>query len=155
MSQNQRKKKLIQPRLQMTMILSFLGIAVLALLLQFLLFQSTLSMLAADMPQDGALLLERIPGFTLLVLAISLCVLLPMTFFVGVLVTFRVAGPMHKFDMHVQAIARGEDPGECRLRKNDQLQEFCAHLNAAISRLRTDRATPLRRVEDVEREQAA
>lgn len=155
MTQNQRRKKLIQPRLQLTLILSFLGVAVLALLLQFLLFQSTLSVLAADLPQDGALLLERVPGFTLLVLAISLCVLLPLSFFVGVMVTFRIAGPIHNIDQHLLAVARGEDPGECRIRKNDELQDVCAHLNAALGHLRNPHAIPLRRLESLEREHAA
>ncbi len=142
MSPNKRRKKLIRPRIQLKLIMAFLGVSLLALLLQFLLFQSTLSVLAADMPQDGPILLERIPGYTLLVLGISVAILLPMTFFVGVIVTFRVAGPIQRFDMHLQAIARGEDPGTCRIRKNDELQDFCATLNAALDRLKADRVAP-------------
>ena len=146
MSPNMRRKKLI---------LAFFGVALLALLLQFLLFQSTLSVLAADMPQDGVILLERIPGYTLIVLGISVAILLPMTFFVGVMVTFRIAGPIQRFDMHLKAIARGEDPGTCRIRKTDELQDFCATLNAALDRLKQDRVAPALPSPAPDREKAA
>jgi hypothetical protein len=91
---------------------------------------------------EGPLLLERIPSHTLWVLAVSFLVLMPLTFGVGVIVTFRVAGPLYRFDQHLKAIARGEDPGECRIRKDDELQDLCATLNAAIGVLR--KADPLR-----------
>jgi hypothetical protein len=139
MASYKRKKKLIQPRLQLRLIFTFLGVALLALLLQFLLFGAMISDLASELPQDGPLLQDRIPGFTLLVFGISLGVLLPMTVCVGVLVTFRIAGPLYRFEQHLKAIARGEDPGVCRIRREDELQEFCKTLNAALDKLRSAR----------------
>lgn len=138
MAAYKRRKKLIQPRLQLRLILSFLGVALLALLLQFILFAATIATLAADLPQEGEILIERIPGYTIAVLAISIGVLLPLTFFVGILTTFRIAGPLYRFEQHLKAIARGEDPGVCRIRKGDELQEFCRILNAALDRLKAD-----------------
>lgn len=142
MSSHKRRKKLIQPRLQLRLILAFFGVATLALILQFILFATSLSNLASELPSEGPLLLERIPSHTLWVLAVSFLVLMPLTFGVGVIVTFRVAGPLYRFDQHLKAIARGEDPGECRIRKDDELQDLCATLNAAIGVLR--KADPLR-----------
>src|SRR5690606_22624222 len=91
---------------------------------------------AADLPQDGQILLERTSGLSVTILVISLGVLLPLCFFVGVLVTFRVAGPLYRFEKHLEAIARGDDPGPCRIRKGDDLQDFCAPFTAALERMR-------------------
>jgi methyl-accepting chemotaxis protein len=139
MSGYKRRKKLIQPRLQFRLIFTFLGVALLALLLQFILFGATISMLAGDLPQDGPLLQDRIPQYTLMVFGISLGVLLPMTLCIGVIVTFRIAGPLYRFEQHLKAIARGEDPGVCRIRREDELQEFCTTFNAALDKLRERR----------------
>jgi hypothetical protein len=139
MSSYKRRNKLIQPRLQLRLVFTFLGVALLALLMQFLLFGATLSSLADELPQDGPALLDRIPHYTLLAFAISLCVLLPMTLCVGVIVTFRIAGPIYRFEQHLEAIARGEDPGVCRIRRDDELQQFCKTLNAALDKLRSAR----------------
>jgi hypothetical protein len=118
------------------MILAFLGVATTALLLQFALFASVLSGVAAELPQDGAALLERATALSLTILLVSLGVLLPLCFFVGVLVTFRVAGPLYRFEKHLDAMTRGIDPGPCRIRKGDELQDFCVNFNRAIDRMR-------------------
>lgn len=133
---DKRRKQLVQPRLQMRLVLTFLGVALVGLMLQFVLFAATLSSLAAELPQDGPLLLERIPGYTVTVLVVSVCVLFPLTITVGILTTFRVAGPLYRIERHLEAIARGEDPGECRIRKGDQLQELCDTLNSALDSAR-------------------
>jgi hypothetical protein len=153
MIQNKRRQKLIQPALQMRLILTFLGVALIGLVLQFILFAATVSALAEELPQDGPLLLERIPSYTLAVLGITVCVVLPLTITVGILTTFRIAGPLYRFDQHLKAVARGEDPGECRIRKGDQLQEFCATLNAALRAART-RSSAVSETPDESKERA-
>jgi signal peptidase II len=134
---SRRRTRLIQPRLQIKMIAAFLGMSTLALLLQFIVFTSSLSELASDLPQDGPLLLERIPSSVLWTALLSFTVLLPMTFMVGVLVTFRVAGPLYRFEVFLKAIIRGEKPADCRLRKGDELHELCELLNQATAALRS------------------
>jgi hypothetical protein len=57
MHQQQRKFRLIRPRLQLRLMLSFLGVSVLALLLQYLVFIQVLSELSSELPHDG-----RTPG---------------------------------------------------------------------------------------------
>jgi len=131
-----RRQKLIQPKLQLRLALTFLGVGLIGLILQFILFAATISALAAELPQDGPLLMERIPSYTLAVLGISMCVLFPLTITVGILATFRIAGPLYRFEQHLKAIARGEEPGECHIRTGDQLQDFCVTLNAALNALR-------------------
>lgn len=134
---DQRRDRLVRPRLQLRLILAFLAVATTALLLQFVLFASVLSTAAADLPTDGPILLERTTGLSLTVFVISMGILLPLCFFVGVLVTFRVAGPLHRFEKHLETIALGTDPGPCRIRKGDELQEFCATFNRALERMRS------------------
>jgi hypothetical protein len=136
MPQHKRSIQLIQPRLQLRLVLTFLGVGLVGLLFQFVLFAATISALASELPEDGPLLLERIPSYTLTVLAISACVLFPLTITVGILTTFRLAGPLYRFELHLKAIARGEDPGVCRLRDGDQLQELCVTFNAALDTMR-------------------
>jgi signal peptidase II len=137
MPRSRRRTHLIQPRLQIKLIAAFMGMSTLALLLQFIVFTSRLSELAADLPQDGPLVLERIPSTVLWTGFLSFAVLLPLTFMVGVLVTFRVAGPLYRFEMFLKAIIRGERPADFRLRKNDELQELCVLLNQATAALRS------------------
>jgi hypothetical protein len=137
-----RRIKLIQPRLQLKLVLSFVGLSTLGLLLQFLLFASALARLAADLPNDGALVAEAITSHLLVVSAVSVVALLPLVSCVGVLLTFRLAGPLYRFEQHLAAIARGEDPGVCRIRQGDELQAFCKTLNAALDRLRAAPAVP-------------
>lgn len=133
---DKRRKRLIRPRLQIRLILSFFGVALFALLLQFILFAASIMSLASELPSDGPLLLERATTTSLFIVAISIGVLLPLSFGIGVLVTFRVAGPLYRFEKHLETIAAGRDPGTCRLRKGDQLQELCVVMNKALDRLR-------------------
>jgi hypothetical protein len=93
-------------------------------------------------------LLERSTGVSVTILLISLGVLLPLSFFVGVLVTFRVAGPLYRFERHLETIAAGQDPGVCRIRKGDELHDFCTTFNAAsiaCGRTARSRRRPSRR----------
>jgi hypothetical protein len=139
MRKSRRRTTLIQPRLQIRLIAAFLGMSTFALVLQFILFVSRLSDLAADLPQDGPLVLERVPDHVLWTACVSFGVLLPLTFIVGVLVTFRIAGPVYRFERFLKEIIRGEKPADCRLRKGDELQELCRLLNEATAELRARR----------------
>lgn len=140
MTSHRRRVRLIQPRLQLRLILVFLGLSVLGLVLQVSLFTMSLTQLAAELPSDGSLVLEHAPGLVLAALGVTLCVVLPLVFFVGVLVTFRVAGPLYRFQRHFEALARGEDPGPCRIRRGDDLQDLCTTINAGLDRMRADAA---------------
>ncbi len=135
MAKYKRRIKLIQPSLQLKLIGTFMGLSALALLLQFLMFTTKVSEVAAEMPEDGALLLSAMQDMTWQVLALSFGMLLPLIFLVGVLVTFRWAGPLYRFKQHLGRIAMGERPGHCKIRKGDELQDFCDVLNQATDNL--------------------
>lgn len=130
-----RRVKLIQPRLQLWLISVFSGIAILSLTLQFVLFGARLADIGAHMPDGGVTLAELTPRLLMDTLLMSVLVLLPLTFGVGVLVTFRFAGPLYRMHRYLEGLAAGTETGPCALRKNDELSEFCEALNKATAPL--------------------
>lgn len=124
-----RRIKLIKPRLQVKLITAFTCVAGLALLLQYLLVAQRLSWTAARLPAGGQYLMEELPGILLGVLAVSFAVLFPLTFAIGVIVTFRVAGPVYRFEQYLTEVTQGKDPGVLRLRDGDELQGLCHLIN--------------------------
>lgn len=140
----QRRVKLILPRLQLTLVAWFLAISVTGLLLQFALLSAFLTRFAASLPSDGGRVAEQGMEMLLGTLAISLVLIVPITVGVGILTTFKIAGPIYRFERYFEELARGEWNGPCRIRKGDALQHTCEKLNAAVSALRegatTDRA---------------
>ena len=131
-----RLLRLIRPRLQLRLILVFLGLSALSLLLQLSLFMTLLTRAAVELPHDGLLLLDELNGLLVAVFLISFAMLLPLTFLVGILSTHRFAGPLYRFERFLEEVASGSKPPACRLRKGDELQELCTLLNQVTEPLR-------------------
>ena len=102
--------------------------------------------IALKLPEDGLILLDEMSGFLVGVLLTSFALFLPVIFLVGVLTTFRIAGPLYRFEAYLRSLIRGEATEPCRIRKGDDLQGFCALLNEATASLRV-------RSEDEEKEE--
>jgi len=136
MAKYKRRIKLIKPSLQLKLTFVFVGLSAMALLLQFVLLANSLSQLALLLPNDGMLLVDKMAPMLFGALATSFVVFLPIVFAVGVLTTFRIAGPLYRFEMFMNQVIRGEKPGDCRIRKGDQLQDFCVVLNEVTRPLR-------------------
>jgi len=128
-----RRRRLIQPALQLKLTLAFLCTAVLAVLLQSALYAHALLE-----PGEGgeSVVSERLYALTWNNLAITLGVLVPLSLSIGILVTFRVAGPMYRFETFLRQVLAGAHPGPCVLRRGDEFQEFCGLLNQATKDLR-------------------
>jgi len=146
-----RRKKLINSRLQLHLVAIFSCLACFAALFQVLILNRSILKLAERSGDSGSRLAAEIPTLLFGNLAITLAVLLPLMLVVGVLVTHRIAGPVYRFEQHLGAIARGEDPGVCRIREGDELQELCQIINQAVERLKADGG----RGEDAVAEEAA
>ncbi|TAJ23675.1 MAG: methyl-accepting chemotaxis protein [Planctomycetota bacterium] len=131
-----RRIKLIRPGLQLRLTGVFVGLLALGLLLQAFVFVRELMSIAALLPSDGALVVNELQRTVLSVLGISLAVLLPITAWIGVHVTHRIAGPVHRIEGFLRAVARGERPRDCSLRKGDELNELCQAVNDATQPLR-------------------
>lgn len=127
-----RRRRLVRPSLQLRLIGTFLGIATLAMLVQLVLLGQKLAIMAGTMPEEGAQLSTEIPGLLSSVALVSFAVLLPCTLVCGIAVTFRIAGPVHRFESHLRSLCDGGDPGELRLRADDELQDLCELINQAL-----------------------
>lgn len=133
---HKRRKKLVRPGLQLRIGAVFAGLLALMLGLQFALLTAELSRMAGSMPADGRMLLERTNGLSLKVTLISAFVFLPLTLLVGVLSTFKIAGPIHRFRMFLVAVRDGERPADFRLRKGDEFKDIAVLLNDVTRPLR-------------------
>jgi len=129
-----RRIKLINAPLQIKLTLIFVGMAALSLLLQVGLFTQSLARVARELPNDGPVLWSQMGSILSGVFLTSAVAFLPVIFIVGILVTFRIAGPLHRFKLHLASIAAGQRPTHLVLRKGDELNDLCELLNSAIDR---------------------
>lgn len=139
MTHYKRRNKLIKPSLQLKLVGTFVGLSALTLLLQYLLITAYLADAATHMPDGGISLMAIMPEMSTKVLLLSFLIVLPLTFCVGVLTTFRIAGPVYRFEQYLGSIARGEEIGPCRLRKGDELWDLCDKINEATAVIRHTR----------------
>ena len=135
-----RRIKLIKPGLQLKITAMFLGVSVTSLLLQYLLFSSQLANAATTMPDGGAVLLALMPDLLIQVLFMSFAFLFPVMLCIGILATFRIAGPIYRFERYLESVARGEEVGPCRIRRGDELWDLCDKINEATAALRHRKA---------------
>ncbi|MCG8685312.1 MAG: HAMP domain-containing protein [Desulfobacterales bacterium] len=50
-------------------------------------------------------------------------------------ISHKIAGPIHRFELDIQRVAKGDLATRIRIRKNDQFQELAISLNQMISAL--------------------
>ena len=131
-----RRNKLPQPRLQLRMVGAFAGLCILALLTQILVLGALLTRLANTLPAGGRELGIELPGLLTNTFLISLVLLLPALLLIGIRITFRIAGPLFRFERHLESVASGEWPGHCQIRQSDDMQKFCKSLNGALDSAR-------------------
>ena len=150
-----RRKKLIKPGIQLRLVFSFVGLSVMGLTLQFLLLGSRMTHSAATLQGGGGDLAQEVPGMLMQTFGISLAILVPVTFVFGILLTFRLAGPIYRFEQYLRSVARGEQIGPCKIRKGDELQFLCDAINDATEPLRMERVTPQEAAADGKQDEQA
>lgn len=149
---NLRRKNLICPKLQLKMALVFVATSACFLALMGYLCAWLLTGESFASPSEAARVQERVFPILIQAFVISMAVLIPATLIVGILATFLVAGPLYRFEQFLNAVRRGENPPDCRLRKGDELHDFCELLNEVTQPLRTARDTAVEcEVEEAER----
>ena len=131
-----RRIKLIKPRLQLKLVGVFVGLSSLGFLMQSLHVGLRLSELAANVPEGGPYLMAVMPELPLEILAVSFGMLLPLTIAVGIMVTFRIAGPIYRFEKFLKQVVSGEQVRPCKLRRGDELEELCELINQATESIR-------------------
>ena len=125
-----RKNKLSLPSLQLQLTGYFLGLVTFALIFQYVLVSSTLSKALLE-EADVMERQELVASKTMEILWMSLGVILPITLVVGILTTFRVAGPISHFTAYLTAYCRGERPERIELRRADKLHGLADLINQA------------------------
>jgi hypothetical protein len=133
---HRRRRKLVKPGIQLALSGVFAGVSILSLLLQALLFSSLLTSTADRMPVGGNYLIDLMPTLLLRSVLFSLGIVLPLTLAVGVLATFRIAGPVHRFEAFLRAVIQGVQLGPCKIRKGDAFGDLCELINEATEPLR-------------------
>ena len=131
-----RRKKLIKPRFQLKVALSGLGVAVVSVFVLVIIMNGAIVEFADKGWIDAVALRGEWMGILLSKLLLALALLVPMTLALGVILTHRIAGPLYRFETFLNAVMRGEHPGECHLRQGDELMEFCTLLNQVTEPLR-------------------
>ena len=134
-SHHKRRIKLILPGLQLRLTGKFVGLAVLAMALQFLYFGRRLVVAMSELHGGSGDLAAEVPGMLLETLQVSMLVIVPIMVGFGVIFTFRIAGPMYRFEQYLAAVARGEETAPCRIRQGDELWSTCEKINAAVEPL--------------------
>lgn len=133
--QYKRRIKLILPGLQLRLTGRFVGLAALAMMLQFIILGYRLVDRLAGFEGGPGDLAAHVPGLLIETMLLSMLVVLPLMTAFGVLFTFRIAGPAYRFQQYLGSIARGEEMGPCRIRKADEMQFLCDAVNAAAARI--------------------
>ena len=131
-----RRQKLVKPGVQLRLVLTFAGCAAVALFLQFLFLGARLTQAVAEVQGPSGDLAEQVPRMLLEVLAVSLIVCMPVLICLGVLLTHRIAGPIHRCELFLMNVAAGKQIGPCKIRKGDELQSLVDAVNEATAPLR-------------------
>ena len=150
-----RKKKLIKPGLQLKSTFVFLATGCVGVLVQTIVLFSTLTSVANEVPNDGLYVMSVIPRMLTTCLLVTFALLVPLTIAVGILTTFKVAGPIYRMEQFMKQVIAGEKPGDCRLRDGDELHDFCALLNQATAPARGVEITPSTDAAEIEHEHEA
>jgi hypothetical protein len=133
-----RRRKLIKPGLQLRLSGRFLGLAVLMMGLQYALLQGILTRVAGGLPGDRGLLIEQTPAIGLELLGWTALIFLPLTLLVGVIGSFRIAGPLYRFEVFLKTVIAGRGAEDIRLRNGDELMDIATLLNEATRPLREE-----------------
>jgi len=136
MTKYPRTQKLIEPRLKLKFALVFMTTAAAVVLAQTIGLFHTLHSFAVELPNDGPMVQMQVPAVLLKSTLLTLGLVVPLSLFVGVLTMFRIVGPLYRFRVFLRQVAAGENPGPCKIRKGDELHDFCDLLNEVTAPLR-------------------
>jgi methyl-accepting chemotaxis protein len=140
---DRRLIKLIKPRFQLKLVGVFVGLSALGFMLQAMHVALRLSELSASIPEGGSYLMALIPELPIEILTVSFGMLLPFTVAVGILVTFRIAGPVYRLEQYLRSVIAGEESGPCQLRKGDEFGELCELINEVTASVRQQQLKPV------------
>ena len=132
-----RRRKLIKPSLQLKLTGLYLATASVAfLLLAVMVYQAGMDIFEKT-GADMTIVREEMTEVIVQNIVLTLAVFVPLMVAVGIFVTFKIAGPLYRFELFLEQVAAGENPPPCKIRKDDELHEFCELLNRVTEPLRS------------------
>ncbi len=131
-----RRKKLIKPGLQLRVIGAFFGAACIAVVVSMIMLNRAVLTISDKVTVDEAALAAEWGGILMSNLLVTCACLVPILLGIGTLVTFRIAGPLYRFEVFLKQVAAGENPEPCSIRAGDELHDFCELLNTVTEPLR-------------------
>lgn len=135
-----RKRRLIAPGFQLKIIGVFALLGGISMLFQAVILSRALTVLGERSASLSTAVLGEARGLILESLLFGLACSIPLFAVVGLVVTFRIAGPLYRIHRYLKAVAERGYEGPCQIRKDDELQDLCGDLNRAMDRLREARA---------------
>ena len=90
----------------------------------------SLASLAKELPNDGGVVLERMPALLMSNFLVALLVVLPAFALLALLISMPFVGAAYRLNTFLKATADGEQTVPCKLRTKDPLQDVCALMNA-------------------------
>ena len=133
---HQRRIRLVNAKLQLKICAVFLAASLTCLLVLFSLVQLALSDATLLIRSSTVEFVSHLQQSLWDYLFISLLVMLPLTLTMGIVVTFKVCGPLFRLERYLECLVRGEEPGPLSFRSTDDLQELPPLVNAALRAVR-------------------
>jgi len=132
---SRRTNKLTHPGFQLRLSATFLGLALLGQLLQFLLASTFLQFAARDVAGGGDLAAPA-AAVSLKAFFLAVAITTPVVLAFGVVMTHRIVGPAYRLTSYLREVADGVQTEPCSLRKGDELKDLCDQVNRTTAPLR-------------------
>ncbi len=147
MAEIKRRIQLINPALQLKLSVIFLALSLMSLVLHFTLVNMDIARLGAESGPYASLVVTEVSRILWQRFLLTAAIAVPVGICLGIVVTFRLAGPVYRFERHLKALAAGEDPGLCHIRKGDEFHRLCDLINDTTARVRAATAPGARATE--------
>jgi len=135
---NRRRTRLARPDVQLKVVFIAVFVTCASLVVQMRLGVAGLREISASLA-DGLSsfqVLDIVEAAVVRSLYLSICVALPLAVGIGVLYSFRFAGPLVRFQSYFSGMLGGRWDGRCNLRKGDDLQDVATAVNGAMDEVR-------------------
>jgi hypothetical protein len=133
---NRRKRQFVRSDLQIKIVLVTLFVASLVLLINFQLGLSMLLKISSQPSISAAGILDQMRNELAFTFLVSVAFTIPLSICVGLLYSFRFAGPIHRFKTYFTDLVPGRWDTRCTLRRGDELLDVCDAVNSGVGVLR-------------------
>ena len=128
---NRRKRRFVRPDIQLKVVFVAAFVSCLTLVVQMQLAQGGVGAVARNLGQglSSFQVLDLVESVTARSLMLAIVVALPLSLVVGVLYSFRFAGPIVRLQRHLEGLRDGAWDERCVLRKGDDLHDVAHAVN--------------------------